>query len=338
MRRKGYAALSVNLLNGMVDMMPKRATETNAAAAGGFTLVELLVVITIIGILIAILLPAVQAAREAARRSQCANNVKQIGLATQLFHDAYAALPPVGGSGNNNLVTRGCLSGQKGSLMFFLLPYLEQQSMFGLGADISNFGAMADAMHMAVPPYICPTDISTKGLGQLVNSAGTWGTSNYGGNYQVFAAPKVAPPHNWEGSTTIAMIRDGTSHTILFAEKYALCGAHANDTNSPYPYQGNGSLHSFPPTWGWAWCALFAYADLYGSTNAGTGQNGWDQLFQITPESTTNCDPSRAQSPHASGINVGMGDGSVRSLPESVAFTVWHALLTPTGDEIVSDD
>jgi prepilin-type N-terminal cleavage/methylation domain-containing protein/prepilin-type processing-associated H-X9-DG protein len=304
----------------------------------GFTLVELLVVITIIGILIALLLPAVQAAREAARRMQCSNNLKQVGLATHLFYDTFGVLPPLGGSKDDNTVAKGKLAGQKGTLMFFLLPFLEQQSMANLGADIKNFGAMADAMHMPVGTYNCPSETSTAGKGQFTNSAATWGTSNYGGNYQVFAATKAAAPNNWEGSTTFAQITDGTSQTIFFAEKFAVCGAYYDKTDSPYPYNGNGSLHSFPPTWGWAWCPLFGYADLYGKTTGGTGTSGWDQMFQIAPEWATTCDASRAQSPHPGTINVGMGDGSVSGLSGNVKFTIWHALLTPAGGEVVADN
>src|SRR5262245_4425854 len=86
----------------------------------GFTLVELLVVIAIIGVLVALLLPAIQAAREAARRSQCANNLKQLGLAVQLHHDAKRAFP----TGRNSTDTRSV------SWAYYCLPYMEQQAMF----------------------------------------------------------------------------------------------------------------------------------------------------------------------------------------------------------------
>ena len=116
------------------------------------------------------------------------------------------------------------------------------------------------------------------------------------------------------------------------AEKCADCGAYPNG-GSPFPYYGNGSLHSFPPVinYNYCWAALFAYADLHGDPTK------WDAKFQIGAYPfLTNCDPSQAQSPHAA-MNVGMGDGSVRTLDDTIDISIWRALLTPNGAEIVSD-
>jgi prepilin-type N-terminal cleavage/methylation domain-containing protein len=114
----------------------KRGCRTQGAA--GFTLVELLVVITIIGILIALLLPAVQAAREAARRVQCSNHLKQLGLAMHGFHQANGALPS-GGWGYNGWTPhpdRGIGVDQPGGFVYSLLPYLEQQPLYDLGSGV----------------------------------------------------------------------------------------------------------------------------------------------------------------------------------------------------------
>ena len=109
--------------------MSRAKTSKSASSRGGFTLVELLVVIAIIGILVALLLPAVQAAREAARRTQCTNNLKQIGIATHNFHDVYQRLPP-GYLGASSYVAPTFANVQWLGSLVFLLPYAEQQTIY----------------------------------------------------------------------------------------------------------------------------------------------------------------------------------------------------------------
>src|ERR1700730_5494479 len=101
-----------------------------------FTLIELLVVITIIALLIALLLPAVQAAREAARRSQCVNNLKQLGIAIQNYGDAQGALPPTGASAGNNFSMKGRL-----------LPYMEQQALWNALNQSANWNSTTTAAY-----------------------------------------------------------------------------------------------------------------------------------------------------------------------------------------------
>ena len=176
----------------------------------GFTLVELLVVIAIIGILTALLLPAVQAAREAARRMECTNNLKQIGLALHNYHDSYAngPFPPSWCCGN---------SGRKYSWSVFILPFIEQENLFqeldvnkkptADGTSFANYpNNMSGPRGTIIAGYFCPTDPGTDSnewFNDLMKS-------NYAGNSLVITQPKPKGFHN---------VLDGTANTIIVGER-----------------------------------------------------------------------------------------------------------------------
>jgi prepilin-type N-terminal cleavage/methylation domain-containing protein len=158
-----------------------------------FTLVELLVVITIIGILIALLLPAVQAAREAARRMQCQNNMKQVGLAVLNYESQYKTFPPSscwqsGVSPNDS----GQFNNYRANWVIFILPFMDQQSLhdkFDLNAPISGNSSAANmaARAVQIPSMLCPTDpynrIAFKGSGYATAALGdNWARGNYAAN------------------------------------------------------------------------------------------------------------------------------------------------------------
>jgi prepilin-type N-terminal cleavage/methylation domain-containing protein/prepilin-type processing-associated H-X9-DG protein len=316
---------------------------------GGFTLVELLVVIAIIGVLVALLLPAVQAAREAARRSQCSNNAKQIALALHNFHDARKRFPPqFGWLGTPQ-------SGSLGTTFFHILPYMELGNLYdrskvtttgsiSIPASCSftaNAGTHDSRMRLGgeeLPAFICPSDASQ----EYVRVNWGWGGSCYATNFQVFGnAPSIASPDHttcgspnaigpWQGDRAIADLSDGTSHTLLLAEKYANC-----NSSGPYPgMPGGGTM--------WArWDGLDYWQPAFAAFITGPSS-----VFQDNPQPHTRisaatpgpCVPQVAQSPHAGGgMNAGFGDGSVRTLTPLIDADLWWKLCTPKGDELVDE-
>jgi prepilin-type N-terminal cleavage/methylation domain-containing protein len=186
----------------------------------GFTLIELLVVIAIIAILIGLLLPAVQSVREAASRTQCANNLKQMGLAVLMHHDSYEAFPSGGNQfGANRVMNNGSpaiYTTQSWGWAYQLLPYLEQNPLWSDPNDAVVYGT-------AVKTYFCPSLRPPTVLGGRAmfdyaangGTSGTWGSFTSAGN-------TLDGPFVPTGCTpvSISSITDGTSNTILIGEKY----------------------------------------------------------------------------------------------------------------------
>ena len=225
--------------------MQQNHREIHCPAPRAFTLVELLVVITIIGILIALLLPAVQAAREAARRAQCANNLKQIGIAMHNCHTANNCFPQAAGyfPGKCLFTYTGGIAGfpQQGdadyptflatlsntppsnlsTIQYMLLPYLEQPDYY-MHYSGHTQGTLWDGTRFSLPPtvYHCPSDVTVDWTGLVIGEGWQLGATSYVANVQALGHWfKSQPSH--QTHPTVESMTDGSSNTIVFLERYA---------------------------------------------------------------------------------------------------------------------
>jgi prepilin-type N-terminal cleavage/methylation domain-containing protein len=315
---------------------PKRQRRC-AGAGRAFTLVELLVVIAIIGVLVALLLPAVQAAREAARRMQCSNNMKQINLAIHNYHGAQLALPP-SRSSFTNAEGKSTLNG----LQTLILPFMEQSNLEQLYDYDKGWDHASNqlAINTRLAFYLCPSSpngdkkvkLSDVGSGTQFPS-GTAAVNNY---YPVrnvrnaanvllegaFCAAQDGQLTGLNGGplcNTLADIRDGTSNTFWFVEIGGRPGYFVK-TQSVTPVAGG--IYLFSP---WA-----------GNTAMALNSYTIDGLKQKGPCMMNCTNQFQPYSFHSGGCMFGIADGSVRFLTENIDGDTFRALGSPAGGEVAN--
>lgn len=310
----------------------------------GFTLIELLVVIAIIAILIALLLPAVQQEREAARRSSCKNNLKQLGLALQNYHDTHNVFPPGGVigpcAGNPPTILTGAqecgsFNGESmgGNWLVFVLPQMEQSALWENAVPVLNAGDPLDYMnnifgHYSPAAYRCPSHPWDRRSNVAFRSLEHMSRGNYGANYG--SGDLTASYNNTTGgvftmnsSVNIRDIKDGTTNTFLVGEL-----AYLNDVTA----DARG-----------AW----VYSGMGGSAfSAGRSPNSRTADILSRCSSTTEMPCSEAndgtqiaamRSLHDGGVQVCLVDGSCRFISENISQTILQALGTRSGREVIDN-
>jgi len=305
-----------------------------------FTLVELLVVIAIIGTLVGLLLPAVQAAREAARGMSCKNQLKQLGISCQTINDAKRGLPPVAAPSSRD-VTVLAGSGYRGATGFtaftWLLPYIEQGNLFDLAnrtvyTPVPGAPGAGTIYAVSISAFLCPSEMSSPGgLGATTSGgANQWATGNYAVNYNVFGNPTAATPDaRVQGTSRISQtILDGTSSTVLLAEKYGTCGSSGTADDS----STNGNLWSDSNS---RWRPVFCVNETMQTPS--TAGYTTCAVFQVAPHWIKGCDSARAQTPHHGGMSVALADASVRAVQGDVNPIVWANVCHPADGQAVGD-
>lgn len=303
----------------------------------GFTLVELLVVIAIIGVLVALLLPAVQAAREAARRMQCTNNQKQIALALHNYENKIGRYPPgrMGCDGWTEDVCKGNKDIQRPgtSLFGMLLPYVEQQGLYdAIGwnngavypanasdsddSEVDWRDGIAEYLKVRIPSYVCPSDDSKKlkdgtqsATGSYAGCQGSYGPTGPNDVDQIKAKHYNSGVFLYRTEVMVKDVQDGTSNTFFLGETVE---GHTGDSSN-------------------VWLLGSRYTDSLRTTqnpvNTKPGTGVCVTLYDLRVNGAFG-------SRHAGGATFAFGDGHVQFISDNISLPLYKALSTRAGGEI----
>ncbi len=326
----------------------------------GFTLIELLVVIAIIAILIALLLPAVQQAREAARRTQCKNHMKQLGLALHNYHDVFGVFPPGGTACVGSICVYGPSAGHNWTAS--ILPYMDQAPMynqinwsyggFNTGGVGSYHVPSEQASVSVIPAYLCPSSptISVNGYQNTTSTSGSpypllgpqaaaayvgiMGSLRLGGTHRSNAGAFYK-----NSKVGIQDITDGTSNTMVVGEYSGLAKG-----------QTMTSIRTAGPNGTYSWFNTPAWYGFY--------DNGADSLFALqlgnykpvvyapnttwfvyppTATTSSSCYNQSLKSSHVGGLHILLGDGAVRFLSENIALVTLYNLADIADQQTVGE-
>lgn len=327
---------------------------------GGFTLIELLVVLAIIGLLIALLVPAVQMVREAARKVQCANHLKQIGIALQAYHEVHEVLPfGVGHDNDGPISSLGTLNDRRYSAHAMLLPYLDQVVTYNLlNFDVAPFHPFVNAANddqeelakrfhevlngpaaeVKLSFFICPSDLS--------RLQSRWGPNNYRScNGSSWSGREGNGMFGQNSSIRLSDVKDGLSNTAMFSERAK--GTWDDTLIDPlsdlYNLQGVWTESQFIDACGslTPQTAIVYQYDVESGQTWLAGNMNWTRYNHVRTPNRTSCKNGftwdgvimNPSSWHANGVNVLMGDGAVRFVNENINAEVWRSSGTISGGE-----